>query len=124
MAQSKHAAGLSTGYDKRCREIPGGESDARARNGEPHVVRLKVTNSFTPKFTDLVHGEFKPPKRSKSASALAGEDSILLKTDGLPTYHLANVVDDHEMQITHVIRAQVRAEATLDERLDTGIDEI
>lgn len=124
MAQSKHAAGLPTGYDKRCREIPGGESDSRARNGEPHVVRLKITNSFTPKFTDLVHGEFKPPKKSKSASALAGEDSILLKTDGLPTYHLANVVDDHEMQITHVIRAQVRAEATLDERFDTGIDDI
>lgn len=73
-------------------------------------MRLKVPEQY-PDFTDLVYGNV--GKQSKTGVLLrhgepAFEDPVLLKSDGLPTYHLANVVDDHHMKITHVVRAAVR----------------
>lgn len=69
-------------------------------------MRLKAPDRY-PKFKDLVYGNvvasFKELNQSKRADD-AYDDPILLKSDGLPTYHLANVVDDHHMKITHVIR--------------------
>ena len=82
--------------------VPPDEDEARAliREGKPYVVRLKTQPKET-HFEDLVFGQmnFQPDH---------SQDPILLKSDGWPTYHLANVVDDHEMEITHVLRGEVR----------------
>ena len=68
------------------------------------MVRLKVPDVY-PGYTDLVYGSFGTASQKQYG---VYDDPILLKSDGLPTYHLANVVDDHHMRITHVIRAVVR----------------
>ncbi|KAF2748833.1 glutamyl-tRNA synthetase-like protein [Sporormia fimetaria CBS 119925] len=101
LAEERHKVGLATDYDRTCASIPKDEAEQRAASGEKNVVRLKVPDRY-PTYTDLVYGKFKPLKRRSGDAAF--EDPILLKSDGLPTYHLANVVDDHHMQITHVIR--------------------
>ena len=92
--------------------ISGAESEERATKGEAHVIRLK-TPDRPPDFVDLVYGKVGKQRLGSIASATPGgltfEDPILLKSDGLPTYHLANVVDDHHMKITHVVRATVSA---------------
>ena len=77
--------------------------------GVAHVVRLKVPDRY-PMYNDLVYGRVggKEHGRKFIHGEQSFEDPILLKSDGLPTYHLANVVDDHLMKITHVIRAAVR----------------
>lgn len=95
-----HDAGKPTVYPGTCRSIDASESDNRAAQGEPHVVRFKGDAFGRPKFRDAIYGSFqkKDPE----------EDFIVMKTDGFPTYHLANVVDDHLMKITHVIRGEVR----------------
>ncbi|KAI9852201.1 MAG: Glutamate--tRNA ligase mitochondrial [Thelocarpon superellum] len=91
-------------YDRACASIPEVESEERVAQGEAHVVRLKVPPE-PPEFRDLVYGKVGRPKSTIEPKVPAYEDPILLKSDGLPTYHLANVVDDHHMKITHVIRA-------------------
>ncbi len=68
-------------------------------NGDKHVIRLKVSGGEQLRFTDMVRGPV-----SFETNLL--DDQVLIKSDGLPTYHLANVVDDHEMQISHVIRGE------------------
>ncbi|RPA79751.1 glutamyl-tRNA synthetase [Ascobolus immersus RN42] len=95
---------LPTDYDRACAKLSKAESDERAHKGEGHVVRLKMPDD-PPPFHDLVHGPIKHGSNAPRHSAGAYEDPILLKSDGLPTYHLANVVDDHHMAITHVMRA-------------------
>lgn len=92
-------AGRSTGYDGRDRELSGEEIERRMAAGEPHVVRLKVPRAGTVVVNDRLRGavEF-------DLSLI--DDQVLVKSDGLPTYHLANVVDDHLMGITHVIRGE------------------
>ncbi|KAF4972931.1 hypothetical protein FSARC_625 [Fusarium sarcochroum] len=93
-----HDAGKSTAYPGTCRSIPRSESDERATKGESHVVRLNSGRFGTPKFNDAIYGPFQKKEPE--------EDFVLMKTDGFPTYHLANVVDDHLMKITHVIRGE------------------
>ncbi|KAI5457723.1 hypothetical protein BGZ63DRAFT_493831 [Mariannaea sp. PMI_226] len=93
-----HDAGKSTAYPGTCRSITREESDRRAAAGEPHVVRLDSGRFGTPKFKDAIYGPFQKKEPE--------EDFVLMKTDGYPTYHLANVVDDHLMKITHVIRGE------------------
>lgn len=88
------------GYDRHCRGLDPAEGAARAAAGEPHVVRLKMPLAGTIEFKDQLR---KKPQRWDAAQM---DDQVLLKSDGLPTYHLANVVDDHLMEITHVIRAE------------------
>ena len=88
---------LPPGYDRHCRDLDPTESDKRAAAGEAHVVRLRVPLSGTTVFNDLVRGDIEYQNHVL-------DDLVLLKTDGFPTYHLANVVDDHEMAITHVLR--------------------
>ena len=83
------------------------ESEERAAKGDSHVVRLEIPLK-PPVLDDLVYGIVGRPKESKvakKAGLAVFEDPIILKSDGWPTYHLANVVDDHLMEITHVIRA-------------------
>lgn len=87
------------GYDGRARNIPPEEAEERARRGEPHVIRLKVPRPGTTEVRDELRGVVVYDN---------GEipDVVLLKSDGYPTYHLANVVDDHLMGVTDVIRAE------------------
>ncbi|KAG6226960.1 hypothetical protein E4U24_005520 [Claviceps purpurea] len=93
-----HEAGKSTAYPGTCRAVDIAEADMRASRGDAHVVRLKGDTFGRPKFYDAVYGPFQ--------KAHAEEDFVLLKSDGFPTYHLACVVDDHLMKITHVIRGE------------------
>ncbi len=90
--------GASTGYDRHCREI-GPEESARRAAGEPFVVRMKVPLEGECVMKDLLRGDI----RKEWAQV---DDQVILKSDGHPTYHLANVVDDHLMGITHVIRGE------------------
>jgi glutamyl-tRNA synthetase len=103
LAEHRHKLGMATDYDRTCASIPKEESDDRAHKGESHTIRLKVPDQY-PTYKDLIYGTFKPLKKRGHVTESSHEDPILLKSDGLPTYHLANVVDDHLMQITHVIR--------------------
>ncbi len=75
------------------------EVQDRIQNGEPYVVRLKVVEGSSIVFDDMIRGRVE-------FSSDTVDDQILVKSDGLPTYHLANVVDDHEMEISHVIRGE------------------
>jgi len=105
LAEHRHKLGIATDYDRTCAPpaISKEESDDRASKGESHTVRLRVPDQY-PTYKDLIYGTFRPLKRRGHVTESAYEDPILLKSDGLPTYHLANVVDDHLMKITHVIR--------------------
>ena len=85
-----------TRYDRHCRFISVEEAAERAKN-EPHVIRLKVPDEGTLAIEDLVHGHIE-----WQASTI--EDQVILKSDGFPTYHLAVVIDDHVMAITHIMR--------------------
>jgi len=86
-------------YDRRCRRLDKGEAEKRIVAGEPHVWRMAVPERRDVLVRDLIRGEV----RFESAAL---DDQVLLKSDGFPTYHLANVVDDHLMQISHVIRGE------------------
>ncbi|HEV8536219.1 MAG TPA: glutamate--tRNA ligase [Candidatus Limnocylindria bacterium] len=87
-----------TRYDRHCRNIPAAEAAERAKS-ESHVIRLKVPDEGTLAIDDLVHGRIE-------WQANTIEDQVLLKSDGYPTYHLAVVVDDHVMGITHIMRGE------------------
>ena len=91
--------GLASGYDGRARAIDPAVSRERAERGEPHVVRLKVPRTGQTIVADGLRGAV-----SYENSGI--QDVVLLKSDGLPTYHLANVVDDHLMAVTDVIRGE------------------
>ena len=89
----------ATGYDGLCRAIPPAEAARRRAAGEPHVIRLAMPREGEIVVADLLRGEIRIDSRLV-------DDQVLIKSDGYPTYHLANVVDDHLMEITHVIRAE------------------
>ena len=84
-------------YDKHCLKLSKEEIEARISAGEQYVIRQNVPLEGTGSYTDLVYGEI-------SVDYKDIEDGILIKSDGMPTYNFANVVDDHLMGITHVIR--------------------
>jgi glutamyl-tRNA synthetase len=87
------------GYDGHCENLSEEEIAQRLANNEPYVVRMKVPREGQCTFNDMLRGEI-------SIDWAQVDMQILLKADGLPTYHLANVVDDHLMQISHVIRGE------------------
>lgn len=87
------------GYDGRGRSVPKEEQERRAAAGEEHVVRLITPDEGEVTFIDRLRGEVSVPAHEV-------RDLVLFKSDGFPTYHLANVVDDHLMGVTHVIRAE------------------
>lgn len=97
MRARQQARGEVTRYDGLCRVIPRSEARARMDAGEEHVVRLKVPEEGGVGVRDAVHGAVSWELRTI-------EDQVLLKSDGFPTYHLAVVVDDRLMAITHVLR--------------------
>ena len=91
---------MPPGYDRHCRNLTQEEIDANIAAGKPYVIRLKVPLEGTTVFHDVLLGTIEWKNED------INPDPILLKSDGFPTYHLANVVDDHLMKITHVMRAQ------------------
>ncbi len=86
-------------YDSLCRSIPPEDAKRRMDAGKAHVIRLSVPDEGE----TVVHDRLRGDVAFKNALI---DDQILLKSDGFPTYHLANVVDDHLMEITHVLRAE------------------
>lgn len=100
MRKAQTAAKLPVMYDRRCRDLDPAASAARAAAGEAHVVRMKSPLSGDSVYTDRL-------RKNPVVKAWKDiDDQVLLKADGWPTYHLAAVVDDHLMGITHVIRAE------------------
>lgn len=96
---------------KKCSDLSTEESLERASRKESFVVRLK-TPQPEPVIEDLVYGTVKRPMNTSRAGReklLCLRDPVVMKSDGFPTYHLANVVDDHHMAITHVLRGVVRS---------------
>ena len=85
------------GYDRHCRDLPQEEIDRLLAEGTPYVIRQKMPLEGKTTFKDAVFGEI-----TVDNSEL--QDQILIKTDGYPTYNFANVIDDHTMGITHVVR--------------------
>lgn len=86
-------------YDRHCRSLTQEEIDKNLAAGTAHVIRQKIPTSDIIKFKDLIRGMVK-------FEGKLIDDQILIKSDGFPTYHLANVVDDHLMETTHVIRGE------------------
>jgi glutamyl-tRNA synthetase len=95
--QEKARMAHGSGYDRHCRGLGEAEVGKRLAAGTPHVVRLKVPDGRAVAFHDLIRGDI-------SYDSAQLDDLVLLKSDGFPTYHLANVVDDHLMGVSHVLR--------------------
>ena len=93
----QQASGIPPMYDGHCRDMSEEEIKAHLDAGDPYVIRQKMPREGTTTFHDEVFGDI-----TVENSTL--EDQILIKTDGMPTYNFANVVDDHLMGITHVVR--------------------
>ena len=88
------------GFEKAadpCRSMSRAESDARAAKGEPYVIRQRIPEEGSTTFHDEIFGDITVENKTL-------DDQVLIKRDGLPTYNFANVVDDHLMGITHVVR--------------------
>ena len=96
--EERRRRGLPPGYDRHCRYLPEEERARLEAEGTPSVVRLKVPEEGQTVVHDLLRGEIAFDNQKL-------EDVVLLKSDGYPTYHLAVVVDDHLMRISHVMRA-------------------
>jgi glutamyl/glutaminyl-tRNA synthetase len=97
--QSLRLQGQRDGYDGRCRSLSRRQSEEEMNRGTPYTVRLKVPHDTVVVVNDSVYGQVE-------INSSAIEDQVLLKTDGFPTYHLACVVDDHCMDVSHVLRGE------------------
>ena len=99
MKEEQKTQGLPTRYDGRCRHLSRQQVKHYLAARIPHVIRMKIPENETIVMPDLVRG-------SVSIDTNQLDDQVLIKADGFPTYHLAMVVDDHLMQISHVIRGE------------------
>jgi glutamyl-tRNA synthetase len=99
MRRLQQMQGRQTMYDRRARDLTENEVKEKLESGVPYVIRLKVPLDTEVKFTDLIRGNVK-------IETNLIDDQVLLKSDGFPTYHLANVIDDHLMEISHIIRGE------------------
>ena len=95
--ESEEDSGQFDRADDPCRSLSQAESDARAAAGEPYVIRQRIPHEGTTTFHDEIFGDI-------TVENTTLDDQVLIKRDGLPTYNFANVVDDHLMGITHVVR--------------------
>lgn len=93
----QEASHISPMYDRHCRELSKEEIEQKLNSGIPYVIRQKVPTEGTTTFHDEIYGDI-------TVENTTLDDQILIKTDGMPTYNFANVVDDHTMGITHVVR--------------------
>lgn len=98
--EQKKAKSKTQGYDRHCRDLDPQDAQKRIAAGESHVIRFKIPMEGKTEFRDLIMGKIK--RKNEDISP----DPVILKSDGFPTYHLANVIDDHLMGITHILRAQ------------------
>jgi len=92
-----HAENPLAKYDGLCASLSQSEIDEKLASNTPHVIRQKIPREGTTTFQDVVFGEITVPNDTL-------DDNVLIKSDGLPTYNFANVVDDHLMGISHVVR--------------------
>jgi glutamyl-tRNA synthetase len=99
MRTSQTAHKQAPKYDRECLKLGEDEIAKLVAEGKPFVVRQKIPSDGTVEWNDIVRGNV-------SFACETIDDQVLLKSDGFPTYHLANVVDDHMMEITHVIRGE------------------
>ena len=99
LRESQKASGATPKYDGHCRDLSKEEALERIKNGEKYVIRLKLPENRDIVFDDLIRGRV-------SVNTNDIDDQVLVKTDGFPTYHLAVIVDDHHMGITHVVRGE------------------
>jgi glutamyl-tRNA synthetase len=97
MRQAQEARHEQTRYDRQCRNLSAEERAAHERAGDLQVVRLAVPLTGTTTLHDFIHGDLTIANENV-------DDQVLIKSDGFPTYHLAVVVDDHLMNISHVMR--------------------
>lgn len=98
MRAAQKATKQTPKYDRHCLNLTEDEVKQKIKNGESYVIRLKVPAGET-EFTDLIRGKIKIQNSEI-------DDQVLMKSDGFPTYHLAVVVDDHLMKISHIIRGE------------------
>ncbi|MCY4409896.1 MAG: glutamate--tRNA ligase, partial [Caldilineaceae bacterium] len=99
LRDEQRRAGRRTGYDRHCRTLSDAERSQREAEGISSVIRFAVPLDGVTVYHDLVRGDIQVENRHL-------QDEILLKADGLPTYHLAAMVDDNLMKITHVLRGE------------------
>ena len=99
LREQQRKEGKMLGYDGHCRSLSKEEVNKQLESGAPSVIRLKVPEDGLTQFNDAIRG----PIEIQNSQL---DDQVLIKSDGFPTYHLANVVDDHLMEISHVIRAE------------------
>lgn len=99
MRKKQESAHMPPMYDGLCKTLDPKDSAGRVAKGEKHVVRLNIPDSGTTTFTDLIRGEI-------SFENKLIDDQVILKSDGFPTYHLGVVVDDHLMEVSHIIRGE------------------
>ena len=86
-------------YDRHCCDLSEEDIDKKLKEDENHVIRFKIPDNEIIKAEDMVYGKI-------SVKSEDLDDLVILKSDGYPTYHLANILDDHEMKVTHVIRGE------------------
>ena len=97
LAAVQKASNISPMYDRHCRRLSKEEIDENIKNGVHYVIRQAIPEEGSTTFHDEIYGDI-------TVENTILDDQILLKTDGMPTYNFANVIDDHTMQITHVVR--------------------
>ncbi|NMA87400.1 MAG: glutamate--tRNA ligase, partial [Tissierellia bacterium] len=97
--EEQKTKGLIPRYDGFCRNVSLEEAKKRIEGGEEYVVRLKLPHNQDIKFHDMVRGDI-------IINTEDMDDQVLLKSDGYPTYHMAVVIDDHLMDITHIVRGE------------------
>ncbi|MGB4834244.1 MAG: glutamate--tRNA ligase [Candidatus Moraniibacteriota bacterium] len=94
----QEGAKLAPRYDRECLKLPAAEVKERRAQGEASVIRFKIPENGKFTVTDILRGTI-------DADTAELDDFVIMKSDGYPTYHLANIIDDHQMAITHVLRA-------------------
>jgi len=99
LREEQKKAGKIPRYDQHCLSLSQDEIDQKLKDNQPFTIRLKVPSNKTIVFEDLVRGQVKFNTNDV-------DDQVLVKSNGIPTYHLASVIDDHLMEISHVIRAE------------------
>lgn len=99
LRESQKAEGNTAKYDGHCKSLTKEQIEENLRNNVPHVVRLKLPENYDITFNDIVRGQV-------TVNTNDIDDQVLMKTDGFPTYHMAVIVDDHLMGVTHVIRGE------------------
>jgi glutamyl-tRNA synthetase len=98
LREEQQESGLKPRYDRKCRNIDPQEAKKRVEAGESYVIRMKAPLEGVTAFEDVVYGKITTPNKEVG-------DQILLKSDGYPTYHLGVVVDDHLMEVSHIMRS-------------------